>query len=321
MAMTSGPHPSVSVVIPARQSADTVGDAVVSALSQDYPGDLEVVVAVGSDDGTAAAAIAAGARVVPNPTGTTPAGLNAAIAASSGEVVVRCDAHAVLPPGYVRRAVETLRRTGAGNVGGMQVPTGRTGWERAIAYAMASPLGAGDARYRIGGEEGPVDTVYLGVFPRSLLEQVGGFDESLERNQDYEMNWRIRDSGGTVWFDPQLRVAYRPRGTLGALWRQYRDYGRWKREMLRRHPDSLRLRQLAAPALVLGLAASLPAAVVWRPALALPVSYAVVVSAFGVAAGLRERDAAGLGAGPALAVMHISWGLGFLSGQSSRKAR
>lgn len=309
--------PSVSVVIPARESAGTIGAAVLSALSQDYPGSIEVVVADGGGrDDTSAIAGAAGARVVPNPPGTTPAGLNAAISASAGEVVVRCDAHAILPPGYVRRAVETLERTGAGTVGGMQIPAGTTFWERSVGYAMSSPLGAGDARYRIGGEEGPVDTVYLGTFPRAVLEEVGGFDESLERNQDYELNWRIRQAGGVVWFDPELRVSYRPRGSLGALWRQYRDYGRWKREVLRRHPGSLRLRQLAAPALVVGLTTSLVASILWTPALVLPGAYALVTLAAGGYEAIRHKDAAGLGSGAALMTMHLSWGLGFIMDQA-----
>lgn len=321
MALMDRRFPLVSVVIPARESAGTVGDAIRSALEQDYPGGLEVVVADGGGEGTAELAIAAGARVVPNPAGTTPAGLNAAIAASVGEVVVRCDAHAVLPAGYVRQAVETLQRTGAGNVGGMQVPSGTTFWERAIGYAMASPLGSGDARYRVGGEAGPVDTVYLGVFPREVLDRVGGFDETLDRNQDYELNWRIRQSGDVVWFDPALRVLYRPRGSLTDLWRQYRDYGRWKREVLRRHPGSVRLRQLAAPALVLGLATSVPAALITPWALAVPAAYGAAVGAFGVAKALERRDTAAVGSGPALATMHLAWGIGFLSAQGSRKAR
>jgi succinoglycan biosynthesis protein ExoA len=316
----STPGPTVSVVMPARDAAGAIGGALTAIRAQDYPRITEVIVADGaSADATPEIARRAGATVVANPDATTPAGLNAAIASSTGEVIVRCDAHAELPPGYVSRAVETLMRTGADNVGGMQVPVGRTFWERAIGYAMSSPLGAGDARYRIGGGEGPADTVYLGVFRRTALERVGGFDETLERNQDYELNWRIRETGGVVWFDPELRVTYRPRGSLRELWQQYFDYGRWKRVVIRRHPGSLRWRQLAAPGLVVALAAALCTAP-WLPAtVAIPALYASALVATGTWGAVRNRDLAFLATPFALATMHLAWGLGFLSSQSSRR--
>ena len=175
--------PTVSVVIPARDAAETLPRAIASIQAQTYPNIVDVVVAA-SDDASASAAD--GARVVHNPDGSTPVGLNLAIANSAGEVIVRCDAQSVLPPDYVARAVETLERTGAANVGGRQVPVGETPWQRSIARAMTSPFGAGDARYRIGGEEGPVETVYLGVFRRNALERLGGFDEGFKRGDSKE---------------------------------------------------------------------------------------------------------------------------------------
>ena len=135
-----------------------------------------------STDGTEAVAAELAAEhddvtVVANPAGTTPAGLNAAIRATTGDVVVRVDGHAELSPGYIRRAVETLRRTGAANVGGIQRAVGTTPFEQAVADAMSSPFGTGDATFHYGGDEGPTDTVYLGVFDRAAIEAVGLFDE------------------------------------------------------------------------------------------------------------------------------------------------
>ena len=309
--------PAVSVVIPARNAAATIGATLDAALAQDYPGPLEVVVGDGSDDDATARVIAArypAVRRVPNPAGITSAGLNAAIAAARGQVIVRCDAHAVLPPGYVTRAVATLRRTGAANVGGRQVPVGRTRFQRAVARAMTSPLGSGDSRYKVGGPAGSVDTVYLGVFRRDALDRVGGFDETIVHNQDYELNWRLRRAGGTVWFDPALAVRYLPRATLWALARQYFNYGRWKNVVLRRHPRSLRLRQLAPPALVLGLALSAGcAALGWLGAAApVPLAWLGALLAGSVALGIRRRDpAAALLLPAAWATMHLSWGIGF----------
>lgn len=307
--------PSVSVIIPAREAASSVAAAVESALRQDLV--AEVVVAAGDPATRAAVERVADRRVsvVGNPEGTTPAALNRALRHSSGDIIVRCDAHSTLPPGYVARAVELLESTGAANVGGRQVPQGVEPFERAVAMAMVSPLGAGDARYRVGGRPGPTDTVYLGVFRRGELEAVGGFDETLERNQDYELNWRLRQKGGVVWFDPQLAVQYRPRSTARSLWRQYFDYGYWKRIVLRRHPDSLRWRQLAAPSLVVGLAASAVVALLdWKKGAALPAVYVATTAGAGVYDLVRRRDAAALLEPVALWVMHLAWGSGFIAG-------
>lgn len=307
--------PRVSVIIPAREAAATIADAVTSALAQQA---VDEVVVAAADPATRSAVERIDdprVRVVGNPEGTTPAALNRALRHSTGDIVVRCDAHSVLPPGYVARAVELLESTGAANVGGRQVPRGTAPFERAVAMAMVSPVGAGDARYRLGGRPGPTDTVYLGVFRRSELEAVGGFDETLERNQDYELNWRLRQKGGVVWFDPELAVEYRPRSSPEALWRQYFDYGYWKRIVLRRHPGSLRWRQLAAPALVVGLGVSAALALFdWRKAAVLPAVYAATTAGAGVADLVRRRDPAALLEPAALWVMHLAWGSGFIAG-------
>ena len=192
-------------------------------------------------------------RIVDNPTGRTPAGLNAAIAGSSGAVIVRVDGHAMIPPDYVSTAVRVLEETGADNVGGIMAAEGTTDFECAVARAMTSRFGVGGAAFHVGGEPGPALTVYLGSFTRAALDRVGGYDESMERAQDWEMNLRIRESGGIVWFTPRMRVVYRPRPTIRALARQYHDYGRWRREVARRHPQTLSLRYLAPPVMVVAV--------------------------------------------------------------------
>ncbi|MDX1468049.1 MAG: glycosyltransferase family 2 protein [Acidimicrobiia bacterium] len=299
-------QPRVSVIIPAKDAAETLPKTLRAINKQGYPDIVEVIVAA-ADAATARVAAEEGARVVDNPSGTTPAGLNLAIRASSGEVIVRCDAHAVLPPDYVSRAVETIARTGAENVGGMQVPVGETAWEKAIAAAMSSPLGAGDARYRIGGEEGPTETVYLGVFRRKTLESLSGYDERFLRAQDYELNHRIIRSGGLVWFDPELRVEYRPRGSLGSLARQYFQYGQAKRLMWRAHPGSLKPRQWLPPLVVIALMASMPIALLAPWVLAIPAGYVAALLLYDT-----PTDRNPLRTALALATMHFSWALGFL---------
>lgn len=311
--------PRLSVVMPAREEVDHLRAAVEAVLAQDYPGPLEVVVAVApSDDGTAELATELAAadprvRVVDNPGGTAPAGLNAAIAAASGSVVARVDAHAELTGGYLRTAVEVLRDTGAANVGGIQRAVGRAPMQRAIAAAMSSRFGTGDATFHYGGAAGPTDTVYLGVFDRAALDTVGRFDASLTRNQDYELNVRLRQAGGTVWFDPRLEVVYRPRSTLQGLASQYWQYGRWKRVVLRRHPRSVRWRQLIPPAAVAANGLAVLAAP-WRPwTLAVPATYVAGLLGASVLAGRGDREV--LVRLPAVfATMHHAWGAGFLAG-------
>ena len=314
--------PSVSIVVPVRDEVSTIAATLDACLAQEYDGDLEVIVALAdSSDGTdtvlAAYADRSDIRIVPNPGATAPSGLNAAIAASTADVVVRCDGHAVLPQGYVSRAVDTLMRTGAGNVGGIQRAVGSTAVQYGIARAMGNPIGVGDARFHTGGPEGAVDTVYLGVFLRRALDEVGGFDESLDRNQDYELNIRLREAGWTVWFDPSLEVAYAPRDTFGGLWRQYHAYGAWKRHVVFLHPQSTRPRQLAAPLLVAGLAAAgVSLATPARKAgMGFIAAYAGALMAAGGYEVVRTRDVRSLLAAPAIGVMHIAWGTGFIAGR------
>src|SRR5204863_6472058 len=154
-----------------------------------------------------------------------------------------------------------LEETGADNVGGVMAAEGTTAFEQAVARAMTTWLGVGSSRFHTGGEAGPADTVYLGAFRRAALERVGGYDESFLRAQDWEMNLRIRRSGGLVWFTPRLRVAYRPRADLRSLARQYRDYGRWRRVVMRQHAGSATMRYLAPPAAFVAVVAGTAAGV------------------------------------------------------------
>jgi len=309
--------------MPVRNGAATVAGAVAAALDQDYPGDVEVVAALGPSGDSSAEVLARlsddpRVRVVPNPSGGTAAGLNAAIAASRGSVIARCDAQSRFPRHYLRRAVEILAETGADCVGGTQAAEGTAFVSRAVAIAQTTFLGVGDARYRTGGKPGPVDTVYLGVFRRAALERVGGFDEGQVRNQDYELNWRLRQSGGTVYFHPDLAVAYTPRAGLRPLWRQYWEYGTWKRVMLRKHPRSLRWRQMAPPGLVAGLLWSLVMLVTpwpWAAAI-VPGAYLAALLGTTVVEGIRRRDPAALALPVVLPTMHLAWGLGFVAGRA-----
>ena len=258
-----GQRVPISVVMPIRNEERHLEESVASVLGQDYPGEIELVLAVGpSRDRTRQIAermAAADPRitVIPNPSGRIPSALNAAIKASRHSVVARLDGHALLPPGYLRTAMATLEQTGADDVGGIMAAEGVTLFERAVAWAMTSPAGVGAARFHTGGQPGPADTVYLGVYRRAAIERVGGYDENYQRAEDWEMNHRIRLAGGLIWFQPALRVTYRPRASIRTLGAQYFHYGRWRRVVARQHAGTINPRYLAPPLAVLAMAAGI----------------------------------------------------------------
>jgi succinoglycan biosynthesis protein ExoA len=336
--MTNAPLsslPRVSVIMPVLNEERHLVEAVEQILRQDYSGELEVVMAIGpSKDRTQEVADALAARhanvfVVANPTGKTPAALNAAIARASGEVVVRVDGHAMIPTDYVSQGVATLQETGADNVGGVMAAVGSTPFECAVARAMTSKFGVGGAAFHVGGEPGPALTVYLGCFRADALARVDGYDNSMERAQDWEMNLRIRQSGGIVWFTPTMQVEYRPRPNVRALARQYHDYGRWRREVARRHPDTLSLRYLAAPIavslVILGIIAGVIGVVMGNDWLTLlgffmPLGYALgnlFASSISAVRPTMLTIGAALRLPIVYATMHGAWGLGFLRGVKS----
>lgn len=317
--------PPVSAVLTVLNEEKHLRGAITSVLEQDYPAPIEVVLALGPSrdktDEVAAELAAADPRIrcVSNPTGRTPEGLNKALAETRYPIVARVDGHAELPPDYLRVAVEALERTGAVNVGGLMWAEGRTDFERAVARAMTSRFGVGNAPFHVGGEEGPADTVYLGVFRRDALDAVGGYDENFTRAQDWEMNYRLRREGGLIWFTPALRVSYRPRGSISSLARQYFHYGRWRGEVMRQHPDTVNLRYLTPPAALTGVALGIVLglvgiAVPWLLwAFALPLVYVggVLIGTLATSRGLPWR--AKLWLPLVYPVMHGSWGAGFLS--------
>lgn len=322
----------VSVVMPVLEEERYLERSVRRVLEQEYDGEVEIVLAIGpSADAThriAEALAEADPRIVlvDNPSGRTPQGLNAAIAASSHPYVVRVDAHGELPAGYLREVVRLLDTTGAANVGGMMRVEGDTDFGRAVAVAMSSPLGIGGSKFHVGGEPGPARTVYLGAFRREVLEELGGFDEQFVRAQDWELNYRIRQAGHTIWFTPHLAVTYRPRRDFAALRRQFFGSGQWRRQIVAAYPESASFRYLAAPVVtavvalgvalgLLGLAGTsldIPFAWVLGVGLAAPVGYALGVTgaAAAIGRGLPWRSRVLLPL--VMMTMHLSWGSGFL---------
>jgi hypothetical protein len=327
-------YPPVSVVMPVRNEEHHLAESVRHVLGQDYPGPLELVLAVGpSADRTekiAAELAAAEPRitVVANPSGKIAAALNLAVATARHQVIARIDGHALFPPSYLRTAVAILGQTGAADVGGIMAAEGETPFQQAVAWGMTSKAGVGSAGWHTGGQAGPADSVYLGVYRRDMIEQAGGWDEEMLRAEDWELNYRIRARGGLVWFTPELQVTYRPRASLRALGAQYFHYGRWRRVVVREHPQTASFRYLAPPAAaalvgiglvtglvgLVGLAAGAPTAVAALTAgLVIPITYLAGIAAVSTVLSRDQTAGVRVQLPMVLGVMHMCWGAGFLT--------
>jgi glycosyltransferase involved in cell wall biosynthesis len=318
--------------MPIYNEVDYVEAAVASILAQDYGGPVEIVLALApSTDGTDALVHRMAddderITVVENPRMHIPIGLNRAIEVARHPVVIRVDAHTQLEPDYTDRGVAELERIRAANLGGIMVATGRPGFQAAVARAYNSSLGLGGASYHAGhAEPGPAESAYLGIMRASAIRGIGGFDESLRRGEDWEMNFRLRKAGHLVWLDPGLRVTYWPRDTWNKLARQFLSTGIWRGELTRRLGAKNPLRFFAPPTLVANLVVAVVVAVLqvtgllsgtigWVASTVYlgPLAYlAVLVGAAITASGsLLDRIRYVV----VLTTMHVCWGAGFILG-------
>jgi glycosyltransferase involved in cell wall biosynthesis len=303
-------RPTVSVGLPVLNEEHYLAACLDAVVGQSYPNIVEVLVADGgSGDGTRELVTAhpdQRVRLLENPRRNRPAGLNVALAAATGDIFVRVDARTLIATDYVERCVDALELTTAAMVGGPMRFTASTPAERGIRAAMTSRLGAGPAQFRREQGEGRfVDTVYLGAYRMETMRRLGGYDELFGGNEDAEFAWRAQRAGG-VYLDPAISSTYAVREGYAPLWQQFRRYGRARAITIRKHPKSLSPRQLAVPALVLGLLSP------WRtPVLTM---YGAVVVTRALIEAAQEDLVAGAVLAGALPVMHSAWAVGFLEG-------
>jgi glycosyltransferase involved in cell wall biosynthesis len=320
--------PKVSVIVPCYNEQSTIRLLLDALREQTYPrAEMEVIVADGLSTDHTRAEIAAfqkdfpdlSVHIVDNVKRSIPSGANRAIEASRGEIIIRLDAHSTPYPDYIENSLKAHAEGRGDNVGGVwEIRPGADTWiATSIAVAAGHPLGVGDALYRHTKQAAEVDTVPFGSFRRTLVEQIGFFDESLLTNEDYEFNVRVRKRGGKIWLDPSIRSVYFARSTLLELIRQYWRYGFWKWRMLRRYPDTLRWRQALPPLFVLSLI-SLAVLSRFSPiarillAGELSLYFSIMILAGFHAAFKRQKAYLLPGLALAIAAMHISWGGGFL---------
>ncbi len=322
--MTPPERPLVTVIMPVRDEGPFIERSVGAVLDQTYPADrVEVLVADGrSTDGTRQRVLALAAdhprlRLVDNPEGIVPTGLNRALAQACGSVVVRVDGHAVVPPDYLDRCVDLLERSGADCAGGVIETIGSGARARAIAAAQRSPFGVGNAAFRTGARQArAVDTLAFGAYRREVFDRIGHFDPELRRNQDDEFNYRLTQSGGTIWMDPSLSTTYYSRASFARAWRQYREYGLFKVRVVQKRGGVPAPRQLVPAAFVGALAASAGLAGLrrsprWLASVAVP--YAAANLAASARTAATEPDL--LPWLPvAFATFHLAYGVGSLQG-------
>ena len=304
--------PKVSVIMPVLNEEHHLADAVASVLAQNFDGEL--LIALGpSTDGTdqVAAKLAKSdsrIRLVPNPRGLTTVGMNLCIAEAKHEYIVRIDAHSEPAANYIARGIEILNETGADLLGGVMAAKGKTLFQRAVAWAYTSRFGLGGATYHVGGAAGEAESAYLGIFRKSALDRVGGYDESIIRGEDWDLAQRIKASGSLVWFSPELSVTYWPRSSWTGLVKQFYSTGVWRGDLTKRDLARTSLRYFIPPALVIALVignvlATFGLAIGWIPLL----SYVAAIIAVGFYSRLAPVPLT-------LATMHLSWGFGFIIG-------
>ena len=315
-------YPYVSVVIPMRNEERYIARCLDSVLSNDYPKDrLEILVVDGMSTDHSREIVQdyisrfGFIRLLDNPKRIQAAALNIGLREAKGEIIIRMDAHTFYAFDYIHQCIELLETTEAANVGGLQRAVGENYLSKAIAIATTTPFGIGNAYFRYAEKEMWVDTVYLGAWRKSTLKALGGFNEEWVVNEDYELNYRLRKAGGKILLSPKIKCYYYVRPSLKALARQYFRYGFWRAKTFVTYPDSLRWRQLAPPALVVALLMSIGIlSVDWIPGVIVPALYLaadlLVSTWIAYRRGWKYLPLLPL----VFPTIHLSWGIGFLSG-------
>lgn len=316
----SASRPMVSLIMPIRNEAAVIEASLERLLRQDYPAErTEIIIVDGASDDETVDRVKAviaehGHREITllhNPHRIVPISLNMAIQESCGEIIVRMDGHAFMADDYITQSVQAIIDHDADVVGGPLETIGASRFGKAVAFAQSSPAGIGNSHFRYANKGVEVPTVGFGTFRRSAFERAGLFDESMVRNQDYELNTRIRNTGGRIFLDPRIRASYQARSSLRGLWRQHVQYGWWRVETLRRHPDSARPNHVLPLLLVAGLLLPLPLlrlGLIRRAWMALLATYGTFVGA-GTLAQVRRGARTEL-ASVAIAIMAMQCGYG-----------
>jgi cellulose synthase/poly-beta-1,6-N-acetylglucosamine synthase-like glycosyltransferase len=318
--------PLVSLILPIRNEATYIERGLQAIFEQQYPVDcMETLLADGmSTDNTRRlihdfSVLHSKMKIetILNPGKIVPTGFNEALRQAKGEIIIRVDGHTIIASDYVRQCVDTLQKSGAENVGGHMNAIGSNFFGRVVAWATSTPFGIGGGRFHYSDKEEWVDTVYMGAWPKRVFREIGLFDEELVRDQDDEFNFRLREAGGKILLNPKIKSEYAVRSTPQSLWRQYYQYGFWKVRVLQKHPRQMGLRQFVPPAFVFALFVSLVFALfsVSRLfSLTVPLLYLAANLSASVFTAVKKGWKYLLYFPIVFAILHLSYGLGFIVG-------
>lgn len=313
--------PSISIIMPCYNEERHIYDSIKSLINEYFKEKCELLIIDGMSEDRTKAIVQdfidqdLSIRIVENKQRLQAYGMNLGLSQALGEIIIRADTHCVYPPDYIKKCVDVLKSTDAANVGGVMLPVGKTAVQKAISLAMTHPMGVGDAKWHLGNYSGYVDTVYLGTFRKRLFDEIGLYDENAHPNEDAELNLRISKAGKKIYLDNSIKITYFPRETMGGLAKQYFKYGKGRFYTLLKHKKLTSLRQVAPVALVLGLVTSLVMSL-WMPLFILfPLVYMLSLLGAGMLSWTKKKIPFGqrILMSAAWAVMHVSWGMGFLS--------
>ena len=318
--------PFVSLIIPTLNEEKYLEQTILSLLSNDYPSNkFEILLIDGlSKDNTLVIAQRlakkfSNIRLMSNPKIYQSAALNIGIRESKGDFIIRADAHAIYDKNYIRSTIDLLQKNEYSNVGPVQVSIGRTLVEKAIAKAMNSKIGMGNAKYRLDKREVfEVKSVWLGAWKKETLIKINGFNENLPISEDFDLNYRLRRSGSKIAASNSIKAMYLVRKSLKGLFKQFYKYGFWKIKFLMTYPEEFQLRWLAPPILVFALFFSILLVKFISWSIFLPIAYIFILFLITFYFMIKSNSFKDLISSVILClvfpVIHISWGVGFLYG-------
>lgn len=278
--MTEEQNLFVSVLLVTYNESAYIVRSLMSLLDQDYPKEkYEIIIADGeSTDNTLSLAketilayeseqkILPHTRIISNPKKILASGWNIGIKASTGDYVVRIDAHAIANIDFLRKSVETMMRVDADCVGGRLTTQSSSEIGETIRDVLSSPFGVGNSSFRISETEGYADTAVYGLYKKTAIEKAGFFDESLVRNQDIELHSRIKKAGGKFYFNPAIQTTYYSRDSVKKMLKQAYGNGLWNLIILRKNKAKLSVRHLVPFCFVLFLIVTSITGIFWRSA-------------------------------------------------------
>jgi succinoglycan biosynthesis protein ExoA len=310
-----------TIVVPVLNEERFIAACLESLLAQTEPGKVEIFVADGGSTDRTKEIVAAMRhrypciKMIDNRRRIQSAAVNlvAKIASPQSRVLLRADAHAVYPPGFLRNCLRALEDNGATSVVVPMRTVGQAGFQRAVAAAQNSRLGNGGSAHRSGGVSRFVDHGHHAAFDLGFFQRIGGYDESFTHNEDAELDYRASRAGGRIWLCTEAAITYFPRGNPLRLARQYFAHGKGRACTLVTHAIRPRVRQVAPLLILLATVGGLVLAPL-NPIFALPlVLYLAICTAWAVAAAVSARDPWLLTMGAAATIMHLGWGAGFLA--------